>query len=44
MGKPHPNYIIQTQPSKLTKTGSHKNRTKPQSNAHYETILPKMKH
>ena len=44
MGTPHLNYIIQTQPSKLTTTGSQKNRTTPQSNAHYETILPKMKH
>jgi len=44
MGIPHLNYIIQTQPSKLTTTDSQKNRTTPQSNAHYETILPKMKH
>jgi len=44
MGIPHLNYIIQTQPSKLTTTGSQKNRTTPQSNVHYETILPKMKH
>ena len=35
---------IQTQLSKLTTTDSQKNRTTPQSNAHYETILPKMKH
>jgi len=44
MGTPHLNYIIQTQLSKLTTTDSQKNRTTPQSNAHYETILPKMKH
>ena len=44
MVTPHLNYIIQTQPSKLATTVSHKNRTTPQSNAHYETILPKMKH
>jgi len=43
MGTPHLNYIIQTQLSKLTTTDSQKNRTTPQSNAHYETILPKMK-
>ena len=44
MGTPHLNYIIQTQLSKLTTTDSQKNSTTPQSNAHYETILPKMKH
>jgi len=44
MVTPHLNYIIQTQLSKLTTTDSQKNRTTPQSNAHYETILPKMKH
>jgi len=44
MGIPHLNYIIQTQLSMLTTTDSLKNRTTPQSNAHYETILPKMKH
>ena len=44
MGTLHLNYIIQTQLSKLTTTDSQKNRTTPQSNAHYETILPKMKH
>jgi len=44
MGIPHLNYIIQTQPSKLTTTDSQKNRTTLQSKAHYETILPKMKH
>jgi len=44
MGTPQLNYIIQTQLSKLTTTDSQKNRTTPQSNAHYETILPKMKH
>ena len=41
---PHLNYIIQTQLPMLTTTDSQKNRTTPQSNAHYETILPKMKH
>jgi len=44
MGTPHFNYIIQTQLSKLTTTDSQKNRTTPQSNVHYETIHPKMKH
>ena len=44
MGTPHLNYIIQTQLLKLTTTDSQKNSTTPQSNAHYETILPKMKH
>jgi len=43
MGTPQLNYIIQTQLSKLTTTDSQKNSTTPQSNAHYETILPKMK-
>ena len=44
MGTPQLNYIIQTQLSKLTTTDSQKNSTTPHSNAHYETILPKMKH
>jgi len=44
MGTPQLNYIIQTQLTKLTTTDSQKNSTTPQSNAHYETILPKMKH
>jgi len=44
MGTPRLNYIIQTQLTKLTTTDSQKNSTTPQSNAHYETILPKMKH
>ena len=44
MGTPHINYIIQTQPSKLTTTDSYKNRAKRRSrNALYKTLIPKMK-
>jgi len=44
MGTPHLYYFIQQQISMLTTTDSQKNRTTPPSNAHYETILRKMKH